>query len=119
MASKEPPKEPEDVNRLLREYQMLQEQLRAFALQTEQLQVQKSELITAREEVSGAKGRVYITVGGVIVETDKPTALKNIEERSETLEVRLQSATKQYNELKNKEKQLRDQLTQMSNQGQQ
>jgi prefoldin beta subunit len=102
-----------DAERLVADYQLVQEQLRASALQLEQLQSQKTELERAKEEVSGASGKVYITVGGVIVETDKAKALEDIGSRMELTQVRIGSVTKQYNDMKAKEKLLGDKLTQL------
>lgn len=109
----------QDVEKLLRDYQIVQEQLRSFSMQVEQLQVQKSELETAKEEVTKATNKVYVSIGSVIIETSKEDALKNISEKSETVEIRLQSTTKQLNEAKSKEKQLREKITQISSQMQQ
>ena len=89
---------------------MVQEQLRAAAMQLNQFQGQKSELEKAKAEVEAASGKVYVTMGGVIVETSKEKALGDIKERSELADVRIGSLTKQYNELKAKEKQLGDKL---------
>lgn len=107
-----------EAEKLVRDYQMTQEQMRGAALQLEQLQAQKSELGRAKEEVGGASGKVYISVGGVIVETNKDKALADIKERSELTELRITSLTKQFNELKGKEKQLGEKITQMYKQGQ-
>lgn len=107
-----------EAEKIVGDYQMVQEQLRAAAMQLEQLQVQKAELSRAKEEVEGASGRVYITVGGVIVETNKDKALADIKEKSELAEVRITSMAKQFNEFKAKEKQLGEKLTQMYKQGQ-
>ena len=105
---------PQEVEKMIRDYQMVQEQMRNFQIQVEQLQLQSNELLTAKEEVGKATGKVYIAIGGVIVETSKETALKNIDEKSEASTVRLQSANKQLNEIKAREKQLREKITQMS-----
>ncbi|MDE1850286.1 MAG: prefoldin subunit [Candidatus Micrarchaeota archaeon] len=110
---------PQDVERILRDYQMIQEQIRAYSMQVDQLTVQKSELDAAKEEVAKATGKVYVTIGGVIVETSKDTALKNIDEKKESGEIRVQSTTKQLNELKAKEKKLRDEITALSSKMQQ
>lgn len=119
MPEQTPKPSQQEVEKMLRDYQLVQEQIRAFSLQSEQLQVQKNELETAKDEVGKSTGKVYITVGGVIVETTKDTALKTIGERSETSEVRMQSMNKQLSDLKAKEKQLREKLTQVSNSMQQ
>ena len=117
--SKPPQPSSQDVEKMIRDYQLVQEQLRSVSLQVEQLQVQKSELQAAKEEVGKASGKVYVTIGSVIIETDKETALKNIDEKSESSGIRLQSTNKQLVELKAKEKQLREKITAISNQMQQ
>ncbi len=110
--------EAQDAEKLVRDYQMIQEQLRAATIQLDQLQAQKAELARAKDEITAASGKVYITVGGVIVETTKDKALSDIKEKTELTEVRITSFTKQYNEFKSKEKQLGDKITQMYKQSQ-
>jgi prefoldin beta subunit len=112
MAQQSNPPESE-AEKTVRDYQNVQEQLRAVTLQLDQLHAQKAELEKAKEEVSAASGRVYITVGGVIVETNKDKALSDIKEKSELTEVRITSMSKQLNELKAKEKQLSEKITRM------
>jgi prefoldin beta subunit len=107
-----------EAEKIVRDYQIVQEQLRAASMQIEQLQMQKSELARAKEEVGGSSGKVYFTIGGVIVETNKEKALSDIKEKTELAEVRITSITKQFNEFKAKEKQLGEKITQMYKQGQ-
>ena len=107
-----------EAEKTVRDYQMVQEQLRGTMMQLDQLRAQKAELERAKDEVSGSAGKVYITVGGVIVETSKDKALADIKEKSELAEVRIGSMTKQLNELKSREKQLGDKITQMYKQSQ-
>lgn len=114
----QPNEEMQEAEKVIRDYQMVQEQLRAASLQLDQLQNQKAELAKAQEELSNASGKVYITVGGVIVETNKEKALEDIKGRAEVTEVRLSSLTKQFSELKAKNKQLGDKLTQIYKQDQ-
>lgn len=118
MTTQPQPGAQEEAEQAVRDYQMVQEQMRAAAVQLNQFQSQKAELEKAKDEVSAAAGKVYITMGGVIVETSKEKALADIKERSELADVRIGSLTKQYNELKAKEKQLGDKLTQMYKQAQ-
>ncbi|MGI0141082.1 MAG: prefoldin subunit [Candidatus Micrarchaeales archaeon] len=110
---------PQDVEKMLRDYQTVQEQIRVYSMQIDQLQVQSNELDTAKEEIEKSTGKVYVTVGGVIVETNKETALKNISEKKETGSVRMQSTSKQLTDLKAKEKKLREDITQISSKMQQ
>ncbi len=111
----EPDQKEGEIEKALKDYQILQEQLRASALQTEQLQLQKTELEGARAEIEKATGKVYITIGGVIVETSKEGASKEIASKAELVALRLQTANKQYSELREKEKQLREKISQLSN----
>jgi len=108
----------QEAERAIGDYQIIQEQLRTAVIQLNQLQGQKAELEKAKEEMADASGKVYFTIGGVIVETNKEKALNDIKERAELADVRINSLTKQYNELKSKEKQLGEKLTQMYKQGQ-
>ncbi len=105
----------DEVEKLLRDYQMAQEQLRALAMQLDQFQAQKSELDRAKQEIDKASGKIYSNVAGIIIETDKAKALTDIKDRSELIELRISSVTKQYNDFKGKEKLLGDKLTQMYN----
>ncbi len=103
----------QEAEKLLRDYQMLQEQLRVYAIQLDQLKAQKVEFERANEEVSAALGKVYISVGGLIVETTKEKALSDLKDRTELSETRITSITKQFNEMKAKEKQLSDRITEL------
>ena len=75
MATQSQPGGQEEAERAVRDYQMVQEQMRAAAMQLNQFESQKAELEKARGEVSSASGKVYVTMGGVIVETTKEKAL--------------------------------------------
>jgi prefoldin beta subunit len=108
----------QEMEKLLRDYQILQEQIRSFAIQLDQLHNQKGDLERAKEEIDKASGKIYITVGGVIVETSKESASKDIEERSELTETRITSMTRQYTELRNKEKQYSERIMQAYKQNQ-
>lgn len=110
--AQQPPNEQE-VEKMLRDYQMLQEQLRVYAIQLDQLKATKAEIEKANQEVNGAAGKLYISVGGVIVETTKEKALADLKDRAELSETRITSLTKQYNEMKTKEKALNEKLTQI------
>ena len=99
-----------DVENMLKDYQVLQEQMKAVAIQIEQLRGQKLEAEKALDELEKASGKVYFTVGGVIVETTKEKALGDLKDRMELNSVRMQSANKQYDELKSKEKDLGDRI---------
>ena len=107
-----------EMEKLLRDYQILQEQIRSFAIQLDQLHNQKGDLERAKAEIDKSSGKIYITVGGVIVETSKESASNDIEERSELTETRITSMTRQYTELRNKEKQYSERIMQAYKQNQ-
>jgi len=119
MAQSETPQQEQDVEKLLRDYQTTQEQLRTLTMQLEQFQAQKMEMERAKEELEKASGKVYFSVGGVIVETTKDKALADINDRYSITNARLQTFNKQYADVRSKEKQLNDRLTQLYKQGQQ
>lgn len=109
----QPNPQDQEPDKLLRNYQAVQEQLRSAAMQLDQLQGQKAELERAKEEVTNSSGKVYVTIGGVIVETDKAKALGDIKERSEVADVRITSLNRQFSDLKAKEKQLGEKITEL------
>ncbi|MDE1768468.1 MAG: prefoldin subunit, partial [Candidatus Micrarchaeota archaeon] len=77
-----------------------------------------AEFERANAEVSKATGKVYISVGGVIVETTKEKAQQDLKERSELSDTRIQSMTKQFNDLRAREKTLNEKITQIYKSGQ-
>ncbi|MGC8479703.1 MAG: prefoldin subunit [Candidatus Micrarchaeia archaeon] len=108
----------ENIEKLLKEYQLLQEQMRNVAIQLEQMQSQKIELERAKEEVDKSSGKIFLTVGNVIVESSKEKASVEIADRQSLLSIRLQSLNKQYTDMKAKDKQLNEKLTEIYKSGQ-
>jgi prefoldin beta subunit len=104
---------PQDIEKMIKDYQSVQEQLRLYAIQLEQLKAQKSELERASSELEKSTGKVYISVGGVIVETTKDKASSDVKDRVELSNTRIQSVTKQYNDIKAREKALSEKITQI------
>lgn len=113
-----PQSETQDLEKMLKDYQVIQDQLRSVALQLDQLQAQKIDMEKAKEELDKAQGKVYITVGGVMVETTKEKALTDISERTSLNKARIDSMNKQYTELRNREKQLNEKITSVYKSGQ-
>jgi prefoldin beta subunit len=105
------------IENIVKEYQVLQNGMRSMAMQLDQMQLQKADLDTAITEIEKSEGKVYLTVGGVLVETSKDDALKSTRERADLVGVRLQGISKQYNEMKEKEKKIREEITRASEQG--
>ena len=103
--------ERQELEKLTRDYQMIQEQLQALAVQKEQFSIQKEEHKEAIQEIEKSAGKIYYSIGGVIVETPKTEAVSKIKERQESIEMRLTIVNKQYDEFSKKEKSLREEIT--------
>jgi prefoldin beta subunit len=103
--------ERQELEKLTREYQMVQEQLQSLAMQREQFASQKEEQKEAMEQVEKATGKVFLAIGGAIVETTKAEALKNLKERQDSTELRLSLVGKQHDEFAKKERSMRDEIT--------
>jgi prefoldin beta subunit len=103
--------ERQELEKLTRDYQIVQEQLQTLAVQKEQFTLQKEEHKVALAELEKATGKVYISVGGVIVETAKGDAITKIKERQESVDMRLTIINRQYDEFAKKEKSMREEIT--------
>ncbi len=103
--------ERDQIEKLTREYQMLQEQLQSLAMQKEQFRAQKEELKMALEETEKSKGKIFLAMGGIMVEVDKETAAKGLKERQDSTSMRLTIVEKQFDDASKKEKSLREEIT--------
>jgi len=98
------------MEKLSREYTMVQEQLQSLAMQKEQFSERKEEYKEALKEVEAASGKIYLAVGGAIVEVGKEHAIKNIKEKQEVSDMRLGMIKKQNDDLVKKEQELRTEI---------
>ena len=103
--------EKEQLEKITRDYQMLQEQLQSLGMQREQLKEQKDEFKEALEEVEKAKGKIYLAIGGIMVDVDRDTATKNVKEKQESAIMRLSIVERQFDDLSKKEQGLRSEIT--------
>ncbi len=103
--------ERQELEKLTRDYQLIQEQLQALAMQKEQFTIQREEQKEATKELEKAEGKIYVGVGGVIVETSKTEAMKRSKDQQESVDMRLTIINKQYDEFSKKEKSLREEIT--------
>jgi chaperonin cofactor prefoldin len=102
--------EREEIEKLSREYSIIQEQLQSMAMQREQFNERKEEYKEAFKEIEASTGKVYLAVGGAIVEVQKDYALKNIKEKEEVSDMRMSIVKKQYDDLVKKEQALRTEI---------
>ncbi|MCL4411298.1 MAG: prefoldin subunit [Candidatus Marsarchaeota archaeon] len=100
----------DQVERLTINYQRLQDQLQSLNMQKEQMQSQKEEYKIAEEELSKASGRVYVSVGGAIIESTKEEAIKNVKDKQEFIAMRLTIIEKQIEESSRREAEMKKQI---------
>lgn len=93
-------KENEDLNRSLLEYENMEKQLEVLLIQKHQLQLQLNEVRHALDELKKSSGDVYRSVGSVMLHTTKEAAEKDLRERNELLEVKLNAISKQEEKLR-------------------
>jgi prefoldin beta subunit len=103
--------ERQELEKLTRDYQLIQEQLQNLAVQKEQYNLQKEEHREALAELEKASGKVYINIGGVIVESTKNEAIAKLKERQESVDMRLTIISKQFEDFSKKEKSMREEIT--------
>ncbi len=100
-----------ELEKMTKEYQLLQDQLQSLAMQKEQFSAQKEEYKQALAEIEKTTGKIYLAVGGAMVDVTKDAAIKDIKDRQESSEMRLGIANKQYDELSKREQTLRSGIT--------
>jgi prefoldin beta subunit len=99
------------LEKLTKDYQNVQMQMQSLALQKIQFSQQKEEFTDAQKELEKASGKMYMEIGGLILETTKEEAQNNLKEKLESTEMRLTIINKQYDEITKKEQSLRATLT--------
>ena len=87
-------KEP-DLNKEILEYENLEKQLEVVLIQKHQLQLQQNEIKHATEGLKKAKGDIYRSVGSLMLQTNKEEAEKDLKERGELIDVKLNALSKQ------------------------
>jgi prefoldin beta subunit len=101
----------DQIEKITKEYQLLQDQLQSIAMQKEQFSEMREEFKAAMVEVEKATGKIYLSIGGVIVEAQKEQAVKDIKAKQESTDMRIGIVTKQYEDLSKKEQSLRAEIT--------
>lgn len=103
--------EREQLEKATREYNMLHEQIQSLSIQRQQFTEQKEEYREALAALEKAAGKVYMAVGGVIVEVEKAKAVESVKEREENADMRISIVKRQQEELAKKEQSLRTEIS--------
>jgi prefoldin beta subunit len=102
------------------QYQQIQQQLQNVVAQKVQLEAQQREVERSLEILKDAEADapVYRMVGGLLVRAkDKDTVMKEIEERKETIEIRVRALESQEKHLKERYQSLHEQLSKIMGAG--
>lgn len=95
----------------LMQYQNMEKQLQQAMMQKQQLQLQLNEIDLALEELNKTtETEVFKSIGAIMVKTTKENAIKDLHEKKKLSELRVNSLTKQEEQLKTKLTDLRTSL---------
>jgi prefoldin beta subunit len=101
----------EEKEKKFQELQIYEQNLQNIILQRQLFQAELNEISKAIEELEKAKEDFcYEIVGGIMLKREKKTALKELNEKKELLELRIKSFEKQEEALKRKAEELRKEL---------
>lgn len=101
----------QEMQEKIMEFQAIQQQIRMVVSQKYQMELQLKEAQTALEELGKLeKPEIHKAIGQILIKTGKDDVVKELKEKSETLELRLKTLEKQESELKTKIKSIQDRL---------
>jgi len=89
-----------ELEKSLMEYQNLERQLQSVVLQKHQLQLQLNEISLAQEELKRVDGEVYKSVGSIMIKSTKDDAEKDLKEKKDLANIRLNTLAKQEEKLR-------------------
>lgn len=115
------PRVDPDLERTIIEYENLEKQLQIVVIQKNQLQLQLNEVNLAGEEIKKATGEIYKSIGSVMVRSTREDAEKDLKERKDLIEIRLNTLLKQEDKLRTSitglQKKLQEKMRGMETQG--
>lgn len=93
---------PPEIQNLVLKARQLEEQLRIVVARRQQIKLDLMEIDTVKEELEKISDDtvVHKLVGSILIKTDKKTALNEINERKETLQLQDMTLEKQENTLR-------------------
>jgi prefoldin beta subunit len=91
-------------------YQKIQQELESIAIQASAIQQALAGYEEALNEMEKSNGKLYKLVGTLLIETTKEAAQKEINEKKEELNLRLEMLKKRNEKLLQMEKELREKI---------
>ena len=100
-----------EAQQVLMEMQAFQQQMQTVLMQKESLSIQNMETDKALEELGKTEhDDVYKAVGPILIKSTKKELVKELNEKKETIDLRLKSLQKQETRLKDKLKEAQEQF---------
>lgn len=99
-----------DLNKALMEFENMEKQLEVLLMQKNQIKMQLVETKNAREELKHATEDVYKSVGSLVLKTTKEKAEEDLKDKTELLEMKLNSVGKEEEKLRGAIKDLQKSL---------
>jgi len=106
--------EQEEIQQELLQFQQLKEQVQVLASHAGQMEIQLTEAGHALEELQSVTDDtpVYKSAAGILIRVgDRKTLIQELDEKKETMEVRLKSLKGQEEQLKNKLQKMEEEIT--------
>ncbi len=94
----------------IEQLQALEQNIQNFLIQKQNFQSQLIEITNAYEELEKTKGKAYKIIGAVMIDTDKEELKKELNNKKETLNIRIRAVEKQENQLKEKASKLQEEV---------
>jgi len=100
-----------DITAKIEELQILEQNLQAFLMQKQAIQIDLNETVNAINELKNSKGEVYKILGGIMIKSDREITLKELEEKKKILDLRIGSMEKQEKLIETKSEALRKEIS--------
>ncbi len=101
---------PKELEHDINEFQTAQNQLQMIVIQKQQVKMQLEEIDDALEELKGKSGKVFKSIGSVLVESKADDVVKELNENKETMKVRIGVLGKQEEKLRGRLVELRSKI---------
>ena len=98
-----------DTEQKIKRLQLFEQNLQTISAQKQQFQSQLSEVESATKELEGVT-HAYRMVGNIMVKNKKEDLVKDLNEKEEMLSVRIKTLEKQENSIKDKAKELQQEV---------
>lgn len=94
---------PENIQQELMQFQQLQSQYQIIVSQLQSLKIEMTETDVALNEISKTENPVvYKSIGSILVKSEKPDILDDLNKKKESIDIRIKTIEKQEDRVKKK-----------------